>query len=438
MATTAARNGDAGGPNGQRGGYPEQCPTAIPSTNSILLPPYVYLKGDNTELEDITRNLTMAGTVRALVAPVKGGPLQLQDVLLDNLRPDEALVEVYAVGICHADISCLHGKLPVQYPNVFGHEGSGVVKEVGSGVHDIRPGDAVIMSYNSCGDCPTCRRGAPAYCVHMWALNFAGARADKSYTMRTADGEPLYSNFFGQSSFSSLAIVNHRGLVKVAPGTPFELYAPLGCGMQTGAGAIFNTLDVREGASVAIFGTGSVGMAAIMAAKIRKARIIIGIDINQKRLDISRTLGATHTLDGSATDIVDQIKMICATDGLDGVQYAADCTGIGSMIEQMISSLGILGKGTSIGAPPPGTTVAVNVLQQLTRGRQYIGCNQGDAIPQQMVPFLIEQHAKGTFPVEQIIKTYAVEDFANALEDMRLGTVIKPVLIWKQGSGKAK
>ena len=376
----------------------------------------------------------MARIVRAIVAPAKGGPLEAQDVLLDKLRPDEALVEIYAVGVCHADISCLHGKLPVKYPNVFGHEGGGMVKEVGSRVDGIRPGDAVILSYNSCGECPPCQRDAPAYCAHMWALNFGGTRADKSHTMRTANGEPLYSNFFGQSSFSSVAIVNCRGLVKVPPGTPFELFAPLGCGMQTGAGAIFNTLNMREGASVAIFGTGSVGMAAIMAAKVRKASIIIGIDIHQPRLEIARKLGATHILDGSATDIVDQIKTICAAEGLDGVQYAADCTGVGAIIEIMILSLGILGKGTSIGAPPPGTVVSVDVLSHLTRGRQYIGCNQGDAVSQKMVPYLIELHSQGNFPIEQIIKTYPVEDFAIALEDMRLGKVIKPVLVWKESS----
>ena len=179
------------------------------------VPSRVVYKRENeghAELSLTAKTLGMGQSVRALVARAKGGPLQPQDVLLDKLRPDEVLVEVYAVGICHADISCLHGKLPVQYPNVFGHEGGGVVKEVGSGVDSIQPGDAVLASYNSCGECPTCHRGAPAYCVHMWALNFGGTRPDKSHTMRTANGELLYSNFFGQSSFSSQAIVNCRGL----------------------------------------------------------------------------------------------------------------------------------------------------------------------------------------------------------------------------------
>ena len=203
--------------------------------------------------------------------------------------------------------------------------------------------------------------------------------------MRSNKGEPLYSNFFGQSSFSSLAIVNNRCLVKVSKEAPLELFAPLGCGMQTGAGAILNTLNMRSGASVAVFGTGSVGMAAIMAAKIRKASIIIGVDIDEGRLEIARSLGATHCINGSDLDMVDQIRTICDEDG---VNYAVDCTGIAAIIERMIDSLGTLGKAATIGAPAPGTRISVDVLSQLTKGRQYIGCNQGESVPQQVCPQL--------------------------------------------------
>jgi Zn-dependent alcohol dehydrogenase len=216
--------------------------------------------------------------------------------------------------------------------------------------------------------------------MHMLPLNFGGTRIDKSHTMSSSNGEMLYSNFFGQSSFSSLAIVNNRCLVKVPNETPLELFAPLGCGLQTGAGAILNTLNMRHGASVAVFGTGSVGMAAIMAAKIRKANIIIGIDIDEGRLQIARSLGATHCLNGSSLDIADQIREIC--DG-DGVQYAVDCTGVAVIVERMIDSLGTLGKAATIGAPAPGTKISVDIFSQLTKGRQYIGCNQGDSVPQQ-------------------------------------------------------
>lgn len=259
------------------------------------------------------------------------------------------------------------------------YTGSGIVKEVGSQIEGIRPGDAVIMSFNSCGHCSTCNGGAPAYCLHMLPLNFGGTRLDKSHTMRSSNGDPLFSNYFGQSSFSSIAVVNNRCLVKVSNEIPLEIFAPLGCGFQTGAGAILNTLNVRPGSSVAVFGTGSVGMAAIMAAKIRKAKIIIGIDINAGRLEIARSIGATHCLNGSDLDIADQIKTIC--DG-DGVQFAVDCTGVAVIIERMIDSLGTLGKAATIGAPSPGTKISIDVFSQLTKGRQYIGCNQGDSVPQ--------------------------------------------------------
>lgn len=259
--------------------------------------------------------------------------------------------------------------------------GSGIVKQVGSEVNEIVPGDAVVMSFNSCGHCTTCSRGAPAYCKHMLVLNFGGTRLDKSHTMHSNDGQPIYSNFFGQSSFSNLAIVNSRCLVKIPNEAPLSMYAPLGCGLQTGAGAVLNTLDMRPGASIAVFGTGSVGMAAIMAAKIRKASIIIGIDIDEGRLDVAQSLGATHCLNGVDNDIANQVRALCHGDG---VQYAVDCTGLAVIIERMIDSLGTLGKAATIGAPAPGTKISIDVFSQLVKGRQYVGCNQGDSVPQEV------------------------------------------------------
>ena len=340
----------------------------------------------------------MASVARALVAPSVHGPLEFQTVRLSELRPDEALVQIQAVGICHADVACLHGKLPVQYPNVFGHEGwfllgpysrilllimahtgAGFVKKLGERVVDIEVNDTVLLSYNSCGTCDLCKQGHAAYCESWWDLNFGGQRLDQSHTMSTAEGTSLYSNFFGQSSFSSIAVVNRRCMIKVPAHIPLELFAPLGCGMQTGAGAIFNALHVQPGETVAVFGTGSVGMAAIMAAKIRKARTIIGVDISKKRLEVAQGLGATHTLQGSVDDVSLQIKAIC--DGK-GVNHAVDTTGVPVMIEQMINCLGIMGKAVSIGAPAPGAQVRVDVISHLTMGRQYMGNNQGDSIPQ--------------------------------------------------------
>ena len=199
--------------------------------------------------------------------------------------------------------------------------------------------------------------------------------------MNTSNHEPLHGNYFGQSSFSSFALVNARCLVKIPKASPLALYAPLGCAMQTGAGALLNTLNMQRGASVAVFGTGSVGMAAVMAAKILGAGIIIAIDINPGRLEIAKSLGATHTLKGSDPDIIDQVRELC--DG-DGVQYAVDCTGIPAMIESMVEALGNAGKAATIGAAPPGTKASIDIFQHITRGKQYIGCNLGDSVPQQV------------------------------------------------------
>ena len=201
--------------------------------------------------------------------------------------------------------------------------------------------------------------------------------------MKTAgnNGTPLRSNFFGQSTFANFAIVNARCLVKVPKDAPLALYAPLGCAMQTGAGALLNTLNMRRGASVAVFGTGSVGMAAIMAAKMQGSSVIIGVDIDQGRLEIAKSLGATHSLHGSGSDIVDQIREIC--DG-DGVEYAVDCTGVPAVVERMIKALGNAGKAATCGAAPPGTKASVDIFEHITRGKQYIGCNLGDSVPQQV------------------------------------------------------
>lgn len=265
------------------------------------------------------------------------------------------------------------------HPAECGHIGSGIVKQIGHQVDGIQVHDTVLLSFNSCGDCATCKRCQPAYCYNMFRLNFGGTRLDNSHTMQLGNGGLLFANYFGQSSFSTFAIANKRCVVKVSQEIPFSIYAPLGCGMQTGAGCIINTLNVQPGASVAVFGTGSVGMAAIMAAKIRSASIIIGIDLNDDRLKIARSIGATHTLNGSDPNIVGQIRSICNGDG---IQYAVDCTGAAPIIEKMIESLGVLGKAATVGAPSPGTHVSVDVFSLLTKGRQYLGCNQGDSIPQ--------------------------------------------------------
>lgn len=239
-------------------------------------------------------------------------------------------------------------------------------------------GAKVLLSYNFCGSCSQCASHSPAYCEKLVPLNFGGRRLDRSATVTLPGGKEVFANFFGQSSFARLAIVSKSGIVEVPDDTPLELFAPLGCGIQTGAGAVLNSLNVPPGSSAAIFGVGSVGLSAIMAAKMRGAQTIIAVDLQPSRLEVALNIGATHALVGSDSDIVQQIRSICQPHN--GVAFALDCSGAVPVIENMIDSLATRGRAVSVGAPDPIKRVSVNVFSHLTLGRQYVGCHQGDSV----------------------------------------------------------
>lgn len=370
--------------------------------------------------------MTSKQRTRAIVAENVNSSLQLQDVLLEPLQADEALVEIQAVGICHAEISSLNGTIPVDFPRVFGHEGAGVVKSVGPSIHDVSVGSKALLSFNYCQSCRNCRDDRPSYCEQMWPRNWGGKRSDGSHTMTTPDGKPLYANYFGQSSFSHLAVVNVSCLVVVPDDVDLEVLAPLGCGVQTGMGTITNSLDVPAGSSVAIFGVGAVGLCAVMAAKIREASVIIAVDLHSDRLELAKELGATHAIRGDAPDILEQIERIST-----GLEFAMDTTGAIPVIENMIKALGTRGKAAIVGAPPPGKTAAFDVFGLLNRGKIIMGAVEGDSLPKTMIPWMIEQWRAGMLPIEKIVRKYPIEDAESAIEDMRKGKTVKPVLVWK-------
>ncbi|KAJ9313958.1 hypothetical protein DTO271D3_5846 [Paecilomyces variotii] len=376
----------------------------------------------------------MSRKTKALVLPRIGGSFELQEIYLDEVRPDEALVEIYATGLCHTDISSMKGILPCSPPAVLGHEGAGVVIETGSALKTVSKGDKVLLSFSHCQECGQCTSGHPAYCSDWNARNFGGKRADGSAAMRAGDGKtPIFSTFFGQSSFSQLALVHKSCMVKVPPETDLALFAPLGCGIQTGAGAVLNTLDVQPGTTVAVFGVGAVGMSAIMAAKIRRAKTIIAVDLNEQRLALAKRLGATHGVVGSAPDVVDQIKKLSPPAGVD---FGVDCTGVPKVVRTMIDSLGVRGKAATVGAPGPGVEATVEVLSHLIMGKSYIGCCEGDSNPSEFIPYLIEQHNKGQFPLEELVTFYDITDHEKAIRDTQQGTALKAVLKWRDAGNK--
>ncbi|KAK3903559.1 aryl-alcohol dehydrogenase [Staphylotrichum tortipilum] len=377
----------------------------------------------------------MSRSTTALVVPELNGKFELREVYLNAIQSDEVLVEIHASGLCHTDLSCATGVLPCEPGAVLGHEGAGVVLSTGPAVTHVAAGDKVLLSFSHCESCAECSSGHPAYCHGFNARNFGGRRADGSPSILSAapageqeEKKGMFSTFFGQSSFARHTLVHRSSVVKVDPATDLSLFAPLGCGMQTGAGAVLNSLNVRKGSSVTVFGVGSVGMAAVMAAaRISGAATVIAVDLQESRLELAKKLGATHGVLGSAKDVVGEIRKICPPNGVD---YALDCTGVPAVIKSMIDCLGSRGRGATVGAPGFGKCVNVDVMEHLTYGKEYVGCCEGDSLPKEFIPFLMEAHAKGQFPMEQFIEYYDFKDYEKAIADTHSGKAIKAVLRW--------
>ncbi len=249
--------------------------------------------------------------ITAAVAEAVGSPLTIKELELDELRPDEVRVRLVATGVCHTDAVVRDGWIPTTFPIVLGHEGAGVVEAVGATVHDLAPGDHVVLTVASCGTCRSCRSGHPSYCLDSYGQNFAGGRGFGTDTSLTdADGHSVNSHFFGQSSFSTHVNAARRSVVKVRDDVPLELLGPLGCGVQTGAGAVLNVLKPGPGDSIVVFGTGAVGMSALLAAVAARATTIIAVDLNPDRLALALELGATHAIDAGKEDALERIREI--------------------------------------------------------------------------------------------------------------------------------
>jgi aryl-alcohol dehydrogenase len=221
--------------------------------------------------------------IRAAVVRQKGGPFSIETLTLEAPRRDEVLVNVVATGLCHTDMVARDRGYPVPHPIVLGHEGAGIVESVGADVVKVAPGDSVVLTFLTCGRCKPCRLGRMAHCEKTFPLCFGGARLDGSTATLDGHGEKVHDHFFGQSSFATYALANERNVVKVSRDIPLECLGPLGCGIQTGAGAVMNALNVRPGTSFASFGAGAVGCSAIMAARAVGATTIVAIDIVPSR-----------------------------------------------------------------------------------------------------------------------------------------------------------
>ncbi|MHB1468670.1 MAG: NAD(P)-dependent alcohol dehydrogenase [Solirubrobacteraceae bacterium] len=362
-------------------------------------------------------------SVIAAIVQSEGGPFELRDVQLDELRDDEVLVEVAACGICHTDLSVRDQILPGPLPIVLGHEGAGVVTRVGSAVRGIDPGDRVALSFNSCGACPACAVGLGAHCHETPERNFFAARPDGT-TAISCDGRAIHSHFFGQSTFATEAVVAARTVVKIDADVPFELVAPFGCGVQTGAGTVLNTLRPHAGSAIAVFGAGCVGMSAIMAARLAGCTRIVAVDVNPSRLELAGELGATHAIDASQQDPVEAIREI--TGG--GANYAIDASGVPEALRQAVDCTTVLGVTASVGSPPIGSELKVDIIAMIMAGKTVLGVAEGRSLPEAFLPRLIELWRDGRFPVDRIIESFPFERINEAAAAAASGEVIKPVL----------
>jgi aryl-alcohol dehydrogenase len=360
--------------------------------------------------------------IRAAVSREGEPAPRLEDIEIDEPRVDEIRVRIVSAGICHTDVRAHQGLAwNTPRPIVLGHEGAGVVESVGAGVLHLKPGDRVVLSGSSCGICPSCRSNLPSYCREVIPRSFGGQRLDGSSAL-SKDGVRLHGHFFGQSSFATHAIADARSAVRIGDDVPFDVVAPLGCGVITGAGAVLNSFALKPGQALAVFGTGSVGLSAIMAARLAGARHIVAIDPVAARRDLAVQLGATAAVDSGASDVVAEVRSHLP----DGADYALNTTVVPSVMDAALRVLGMRGMVAFVSAMPQPYPLPLPLL--LGGGRGLRGIIGGDAAPQVVIPMLLDFWRQGRFPMERLITTFDFERIGDAFDAFHHGTVIKPVL----------
>jgi aryl-alcohol dehydrogenase len=352
--------------------------------------------------------------VQAAVLRDTTDPFGLEDFDLAEPGPGEALVRVVGSGICRTDVH-IRALPQLPMPMILGHEGAGIVEAVGPGVTRVAPGDGVVMSFDSCGWCTQCLTGSAPYCAEFIPRNVTGRRIDGSTGATDLSGEQVGSRWFGQSSFATHAIATERNIVVVDATLPLEQLGPLGCGVQTGAGAVLNVLKVQPGASIAVFGTGTVGLSAILAARMAGATEIIAVDLQATRRETALEFGATRTVDGADPELAAAIGQ---------VDFSFDNTGVPAVVN------------TAIGALRPGGACALVTASvepviptAALMGRSVHFVFEGGSVPQVFIPRLIKLWQQDLFPFDKMIRTYPLSKINDAECDLDSGAAIKPVLL---------
>lgn len=355
----------------------------------------------------------------------EAGEIKIETLELAEPKAGEALVKVVACGVCHTDASSIKQFIPARLPMVMGHEGVGIVEKVGPGVNGLKPGDHVVLSFPSCGVCPSCMDGKPYACADMKELFFGGVYNDGTTRLSDENGNEIFS-LFGQSSFADYCIVEVRHAVKVDPEVDLKALCSLGCGVQTGAGAVLCRMKPQPGSSIAIFGAGAVGLSAVMAAKIAGCSTIIIVDLVDSRLELAKQMGATHVINGGNCDAVATIMEIT---GGHGVNFGLEAVGAPVLVKQMLEVLGSEGLGVLVGVTGDAQ-IPVHANNLMDKNASFTGAIEGAANPQIFIPQLVSFFKEGRLPIDLMSRYYPFEQIEQAFEDSHSGAVIKPILVF--------
>lgn len=365
--------------------------------------------------------------MKAVVLAMAGAGLEVEDLEILAPRQGEVLVRLTAAGLCGTDVHVLDGELPAPLPCVLGHEGAGIVEEVGPGVTTLARGDHVVALWRvSCGRCLYCSLGRPALCDLGLRVRQTGAMPDGETRLRRADGTPIH-HFLGASTFAEYAVLPEAGVVTIRPDVPLESAALIGCAALTGVGAVTNTAGVEAGSAVAVFGAGGVGLNIVQGAALVGSRQIIAVDTRAAKLELARRFGATQTVDASRDDPVRAIMEL--TDGV-GADYAFEAIGLPATIEQALGCVRKAGTAVVVGLTPASARVSVDALALAQQEKTLRGSLYGSARPRLDIPRLLDLYAGGRLKLDELItRRYPLDAVGDAVTALRQGEVARALLV---------
>ena len=360
----------------------------------------------------------MVHKVKGVVAKSKGDPVAIEMIEVPNPGPGEVLIDVKACGVCHTDLHYREGAINDEFPFLLGHEAAGIVEEVGEGVSDLNPGDFVILNWRAvCGHCRSCRRGRPWNC-------FATHNATQKMTLDSKELSPA----LGIGAFAEKTLVAAGQATKVNPAAKPEVAGLIGCGVMAGLGAAMNTGQVSRGDSVAVFGCGGVGDAAIEGSRLAGAHTIIAVDIDDKKLEWAKEFGATHVIDSTKVDPIEAIREV--TDG-NGVDVAIEAIGLPVTYEQAFYSRDLAGTVVLVGVPNPEMKIELPMIEIFGRGGTLKSSWYGDCLPSRDFPMLIDLYLQGRLELDRFVsETIGLDEVEEAFHKMERGEVLRSVVVF--------